>query len=56
MLSLNPAGCQPRQIYKPMTGTIVPRPVALLSATDRNEVANPAPFSFVSQAVPIRLR
>ena len=29
MLSFNPAECQQRQIYKLMTGIIVPRPVAL---------------------------
>jgi flavin reductase (DIM6/NTAB) family NADH-FMN oxidoreductase RutF len=44
--SLNPANCEPRQIYKLMTGIIVPRPVALVSTMDRNGVANLAPFSF----------
>lgn len=46
ILSLNPAGCEPRQVYKLMTGIIVPRPVALVSTLDRNGVANLAPFSF----------
>ncbi|MGA9671840.1 MAG: flavin reductase family protein, partial [Terracidiphilus sp.] len=46
MLSLNPANCEPRDIYKLMTGIIVPRPVALVSSVDRNGVANLAPFSF----------
>jgi flavin reductase (DIM6/NTAB) family NADH-FMN oxidoreductase RutF len=46
MLSLNPANCEPRQIYKVMTGIIVPRPIALVSTVDRNGVANLAPFSF----------
>jgi flavin reductase (DIM6/NTAB) family NADH-FMN oxidoreductase RutF len=46
MLSLNPADCQHRQVYKLMTGVIVPRPVALVSTLDRNGVANLAPFSF----------
>jgi flavin reductase (DIM6/NTAB) family NADH-FMN oxidoreductase RutF len=48
MLSLNPAECQPRQIYKVMTGIIVPRPVALVSTVSREGVANLAPFSFFS--------
>jgi flavin reductase (DIM6/NTAB) family NADH-FMN oxidoreductase RutF len=46
--SVNPADCEPRQIYKLMTGIIVPRPVALVSTIDRNGVANLAPFSFFS--------
>jgi flavin reductase (DIM6/NTAB) family NADH-FMN oxidoreductase RutF len=46
MFSLNPANCEPRQIYKLMTGIIVPRPIALVSTMDRNGVANLAPFSF----------
>lgn len=45
-LSLNPGDCQPRQVYKLMTGIIVPRPVALVSTIDRSGVANLAPFSF----------
>jgi flavin reductase (DIM6/NTAB) family NADH-FMN oxidoreductase RutF len=48
MLSLNPANCETRQIYKLMTGIIVPRPVALVSTIDRNGLANLAPFSFFS--------
>ena len=46
MLCFNPAGCQQRQIYKLMTGMIVPRPVALVSTVSREGVANLAPFSF----------
>jgi flavin reductase (DIM6/NTAB) family NADH-FMN oxidoreductase RutF len=46
MLSFNPAECQQRQIYKLMTGIIVPRPVALVSTMSRDGVANLAPFSF----------
>jgi flavin reductase (DIM6/NTAB) family NADH-FMN oxidoreductase RutF len=46
MLCFNPAECQPRQIYKLMTGIIVPRPVALVSTMSRDGVANLAPFSF----------
>jgi flavin reductase (DIM6/NTAB) family NADH-FMN oxidoreductase RutF len=46
VLSIDPADCQPRQVYKLMTGIIVPRPVALVSTVDRNGVPNLAPFSF----------
>jgi flavin reductase (DIM6/NTAB) family NADH-FMN oxidoreductase RutF len=46
MLCFNPAECQPRQMYKLMTGMIVPRPVALVSTMDKQGVANLAPFSF----------
>jgi len=45
-LSINPADYEPRQVYKLMTGIIVPRPVALVSTVDRNGTANLAPFSF----------
>ncbi len=48
ILSLDPADCEPRQVYKLMTGIIVPRPVALVSTIDRNGVPNLAPFSFFS--------
>lgn len=45
-VSLNPADCESRQVYKLMTGIIVPRPVALVSTVGRNGAANLAPFSF----------
>jgi flavin reductase (DIM6/NTAB) family NADH-FMN oxidoreductase RutF len=45
MVSLNPADFELRQIYKLMTGLIVPRPVALISTVDRAGVVNLAPFS-----------
>jgi flavin reductase (DIM6/NTAB) family NADH-FMN oxidoreductase RutF len=48
MLSINPSNCEPRQVYKLMTGIIVPRPIALVSTVDRQGVANLAPFSFFS--------
>jgi flavin reductase (DIM6/NTAB) family NADH-FMN oxidoreductase RutF len=46
ILSLNPADHPSRQVYKLMTGIIVPRPVALVSTVDSKGVANLAPFSF----------
>jgi flavin reductase (DIM6/NTAB) family NADH-FMN oxidoreductase RutF len=48
ILSLDPAECESRQVYKLMTGIIVPRPVALVSTIDLNGVPNLAPFSFFS--------
>ena len=46
MVIVDPAEQPARQVYKIMTGIIVPRPVALVSTLDRNGVANVAPFSF----------
>jgi flavin reductase (DIM6/NTAB) family NADH-FMN oxidoreductase RutF len=48
MRTFDPAGCEPRQIYKLMTGIIVPRPIALVSTIDANGITNLAPFSFFS--------
>jgi flavin reductase (DIM6/NTAB) family NADH-FMN oxidoreductase RutF len=47
-LSLKPEEYAHRQIYKVMTGIVVPRPVALVSTIDAKGVANLAPFSFFS--------
>ena len=46
MLSFTPAECQQRQVYKLMTGIIMPRPIALVSTMSLEGVANLAPFSF----------
>lgn len=46
MVSFDPAQHQQRQIYKLMTGIIVPRPIALVSTVDAAGNANLAPFSF----------
>ena len=46
MLTIDPSEQPPRQVYKLMTGIIVPRPIALVSTVDRSGVANLAPFSF----------
>jgi flavin reductase (DIM6/NTAB) family NADH-FMN oxidoreductase RutF len=46
MLAFDPAEHQARQIYKIMTGIIVPRPIALVSTIDASGVPNVAPFSF----------
>jgi flavin reductase (DIM6/NTAB) family NADH-FMN oxidoreductase RutF len=46
MLSIDPAAHASGQVYKLMTGIIVPRPVALVSTLDADGVPNLAPFSF----------
>lgn len=46
MLTFDPAERQPQEIYKLMTGIIVPRPIALVSTVSRDGVVNLAPFSF----------
>lgn len=46
MVTFDPALHRPRDIYKLMTGIIVPRPIALVSTIDAAGNANLAPFSF----------
>lgn len=48
MVSVDPATHLPHQVYKLMSGIIVPRPIALVSTIDSAGVANVAPFSFFS--------
>ena len=46
MQTFDPSGCEPRHVYKLMSGIIVPRPVALVSTIDTDGHINLAPFSF----------
>jgi len=46
ILTVDPAAHSPRDIYKLMTGLIVPRPIALVSTVNATGQANLAPFSF----------
>ena len=46
MIYIDPSAHQTRDIYKLMTGMIVPRPIALVSTVDSEGNANLAPFSF----------
>jgi flavin reductase (DIM6/NTAB) family NADH-FMN oxidoreductase RutF len=46
MLAFDPAAHSPNEIYKLMVGSIVPRPIALVSSVDENGVRNLAPFSY----------
>ena len=46
MLAFDPGKCSPTDIYKLMVGSIVPRPIALVSSLDQGNVRNLAPFSY----------
>jgi flavin reductase (DIM6/NTAB) family NADH-FMN oxidoreductase RutF len=46
MLTIDPMERPAHEVYKLMTGIIVPRPIALVSTVDREGIANLAPFSF----------
>jgi flavin reductase (DIM6/NTAB) family NADH-FMN oxidoreductase RutF len=48
ILTFDPKEHKTREMYKLMTGIIVPRPVALVATVDRAGSANLAPFSFFS--------
>jgi flavin reductase (DIM6/NTAB) family NADH-FMN oxidoreductase RutF len=46
MLAFDPANHSTNDIYKLMVGSIVPRPIALVSSVDESGVRNLAPFSY----------
>ena len=46
MLAFDPGTCATGDIYKLMVGSIVPRPIALVSSLDQGNVRNLAPFSY----------
>src|ERR1700728_3713971 len=46
MLAFDPANHSQNDIYKLMVGSIVPRPIALVSSVDEGGVRNLAPFSY----------
>jgi flavin reductase (DIM6/NTAB) family NADH-FMN oxidoreductase RutF len=50
MLSIDPANQKPRDVYKLLIGSILPRPIAFVSTVDKNNVKNLAPFSFFTVA------
>jgi flavin reductase (DIM6/NTAB) family NADH-FMN oxidoreductase RutF len=45
-VTIDPAGTEPRDVYKLMVGAIVPRPIAFVSSLSADGVPNLAPFSF----------
>jgi flavin reductase (DIM6/NTAB) family NADH-FMN oxidoreductase RutF len=46
MLAFDPGNHSAGDIYKLMIGAIVPRPIALVSSLDENNIRNLAPFSY----------
>jgi len=44
-MDINPQGCVPDEVYKLMTGIIVPRPIAWITSLSANGTVNLAPFS-----------
>jgi flavin reductase (DIM6/NTAB) family NADH-FMN oxidoreductase RutF len=46
MLAIDPAKAATGDIYKLMVGSIVPRPIALVSTVDQGNIRNLAPFSY----------
>ena len=45
-LEFEPATIGPRQVYRLLTGAVVPRPIGWASTVSKTGVANLAPFSF----------
>ncbi len=45
-MTLDPGQLEPRNVYRLMTGVIVPRPIAFVSTVSATGVRNLAPFSF----------
>jgi flavin reductase (DIM6/NTAB) family NADH-FMN oxidoreductase RutF len=45
-LKIDPKGNDPKNIYKLMVGSIVPRPIAFVSTRNARGILNVAPFSF----------
>ena len=43
---IDPGKYESRNIYKPMTGVIIPRPIAFVSTISADGIHNLAPFSF----------
>lgn len=50
MLSIDPGSQNPRDVYKILIGSVLPRPIAFVSTVDKNNVRNLAPFSFFTVA------
>jgi flavin reductase (DIM6/NTAB) family NADH-FMN oxidoreductase RutF len=46
MLRIDPESQSERDVYKLLTGSIVPRPIAFITTLSRNGVLNAAPFSY----------
>ena len=45
-LEFDPAIIEKRQVYRLLTGAVVPRPIGWASTLSKNDISNLAPFSF----------
>lgn len=45
-MQLDPRAMTPQDVYKLLTGTVVPRPIGWISTISRDGIPNAAPFSF----------
>ncbi len=52
MISINPKTLDERSLYKLMTGSVVPRPIALITSVNEVGVVNVAPFSYFNVVTP----
>lgn len=50
MITIDPAGENPQNIYKLLVGAVVPRPIAFVSSVSAAGMRNLAPFSFFTVA------
>lgn len=51
-MTIDPAAHDPRDIYKLLIGSIVPRPIAFVSTVSADGIRNLAPFSFFNAVCP----
>ncbi|PPA69026.1 flavin reductase family protein [Jeotgalibacillus proteolyticus] len=49
-MKFNPAQLEPKQVYKLLSGSVVPRPIAWVSTISKDETLNLSPFSFFTVA------
>jgi flavin reductase (DIM6/NTAB) family NADH-FMN oxidoreductase RutF len=53
-LEIDPAIIEKRQVYRLLTGVVVPRPIGWASTVSKSGVSNLAPFSFSRWSVSFR--
>lgn len=46
VIHFSPGECKPQDLYKVLSGSIIPRPIAFVSTIDAKGIPNLAPFSF----------
>ena len=55
MITLKPEDLSTQDNYKLLVGSVIPRPIALVTTQSEDGLVNLAPFSFLMLSVPIRL-